>query len=148
MKVHSDRKAQITTLIADKASVTVPAKYSDFEDSFSIKSAVVLLEYTKINTHVINQEESEQLFYGPIYSLRSLELETMKTYIKTNLANGFIHSSKCPAGTPILFGKKLNGSFWLYVNYWGLSNITIKNRYLFPFISESLNCLNHAKQFT
>lgn len=76
-----------------------------------------------------------------------MKLKTLKTYIKINLANGFIHSSKSPTGTPILFDKKLNKSLLLCVNYQGLNNITIKNQYLFLFVSESLNCLGYAKQF-
>ena len=109
---------------------------------------MVLPEHTEINTHAINLQERKQLPYGPIYSLGSVELETFKTYIKTNLANGFIHPSKSPAGTPILFDKKTDGSFRLCVNYWGLNNITIKNQYPLPLIGESLDRLGRAKQFT
>ena len=76
-----------------------------------------------------------------------MELETLKTYIKTNLANGFICPSKSSANTPILFDKKPNGSLQLCVNYRGLNNITIKNRYPLPLIGESFDCLGHAKQF-
>lgn len=31
----------------------------------------------------------KQPLYGPIYSLKLVELETLKTYIKTNLARGW-----------------------------------------------------------
>ena len=40
--------------------------------------------------------------------------------------------SKSPAGTPILFVRKKDGSLWLFV--WGLNNLTIKNRYPLPWI--------------
>ena len=48
--------------------------------------------------------------------------------LKINLANCFIHLSKSPAKAPILFDKKLDRSFCLYINYQGLNNITIKNQ--------------------
>ena len=83
-----------------------------------------------------------------MYSLGPVELETMKAYIKTNLANGFIRLSKLPAGAPILFDRTLNGFLQLCVDYWGLNNLTIKNRYPLPLIRESLNRLERAKQFT
>ena len=77
-----------------------------------------------------------------------MELEILKTYIETHLKTGFIWPSKSPAGAPILFNKKLDSSLWLCVNYQGLNNLMIKNRYLLPFINEALDRLGRAKQFT
>ena len=45
---------------------------------------------TGINKHAIKLEEGKQPFYEPIYSPRPVELETLKTYIKTYLKTGFI----------------------------------------------------------
>ena len=77
--------------------------------------------------------------YRLIYSLRLVEFKILKTYIKTNLANGFIKASKLPADTPILFVCKPNSSFRLCVNHQGLNNLIIKNRSLLPLICESLD---------
>ena len=77
-----------------------------------------------------------------------MELETLKTYIKTHLKTGFIWPSKSPAGAPILFNKKPDGSLRLCVDYRGLNNLTIKNRYPLPLIGESLDRLGRAKRFT
>ena len=117
IEVYPDREVQIAALIADKAPITIPAEYSDFENVFSKKSAAVLPKYTEINTHAINLKKGKEPHYGPIYSLGTVDLETLKIYIKTNLANSFIRPSKSPAGTPILFNKKPNGSLWLCVDY-------------------------------
>ena len=148
IEIYPDREIQIVTLIADKAPVTISAEYSDFEDVFSKKSTAMLPEHTEINTHAIDIEEGKQPPYGPIYSLELVELEILKTYIETNLANGFISSSKSPAGALIMFDKKPDRSFCLCVDYWGLNNITIKNQYLLPFVVKSLDRLGRAKQFT
>ena len=148
MEVHPDQEVQIAALIANKALVSIPLEYSDFEDMFSKKSAAVLPEYTEINTHAIDLEEGKQLLYRSIYSLEPVKLKTLKIYIKTNLANGFIRLSKSPAGVSILFDKKFDGSFRLYVNYRGFNNITIKNRYPLLFIGEFFNRLSRAKEFT
>ena len=128
--------------------VTVPTKYLDFADVFLEKSANVLPEQTGANEHVIKPEEGKQTPYGPIYSLGPVELETLKTYIKTNLSNGFIQTSKSPADAPILFVRKPNGNFCLYVDYQGLNNLTIKNWYPLSLIGESLDRLRQAKQLT
>ena len=112
-------------LLAKK--VTVVAKYFDFADVFSKKSANVLPERTGANKHAIELEKGKEPPYGPIYSLRPVELETPKTYIKIKLANGFIQASNSQAGAPILFVRKPNNSFCLCVNYQGLNNLTNKN---------------------
>ena len=81
-----------------------------------------------MNEHAIELEKDKQPPFGPIYSLGSVELEMLKTYIETNLANGFIWPSKSLAGAPIFFNQKPNGSLRFYVDYRDLINITIKNR--------------------
>ena len=138
---------QISGLIAEEAPTKVSAKYLDFADIFSLDLAIELHKHTEINIHAIDLEKDKQPPYRLIYSLGPVELETLKTYIKTNLANGFIYLSKSPAGTLILLNKKSDGSLCLYVNYWDLNNITIKNWYLLLLVNESFNRLSHTKQF-
>ena len=147
MAMNPDRKAQIEAqsgaqvgaLLFDEAPTEVPAEYSDYSDVFSAENAAELPENTGMNEHAIKLEEGKQPPFGPIYSLGPVELETLKTYIETNLANGFIRPSKSPAGAPILFDQKPDGSLCLCVDYWGLNNITIKNRYPLLLIRESLD---------
>ena len=157
MLVHSERQAQIEAeahidakgqsgaqvgaLIFNKAPTGVPAEYSDYSNVFSAENTAELPENTGINEHAIELEEGKQPLFGPIYSLGPIELETLKTYIETNLANGFIRPSKSPAKAPILFDQKPNGSLRLCVDYRGLNNITIKNQYPLPLIGELLDWL-------
>ena len=70
-----------------------------------------LPKHTEINDHVIELVDGKQPPYRPIYSLKPVELETLKAYIKTNLANGFIRPSKSPVGTSILFDQKSDSFF-------------------------------------
>ena len=144
--IHPDRKAQIASLLTEE--VKILEKYSDFTDVFSKEKTLVLPERIELNEHAVDLEDGKQPPYGPIYSLGPVKLETLKTYIETHLKTGFIRPSKSPAGAPILFDKKLDGSLRLCVNYRGLNNLTIKNRYLQPLIGESLDRLGQAKRFT
>ncbi len=77
-----------------------------------------------------------------------MELETLKAYIKNNLASSFIRPSKSPARAPILFNKKPDGSLRLYIDYQGLNNLVIKNQYPLPLVDESLDRLGWARYFT
>ena len=58
-----------------------------------------------------------QLYYGSIYSLTAKELKALKEYIKENLKKGFIRKSKSPAGAPVLFVMKRDGTLRLCVDY-------------------------------
>ena len=101
MPIYSFCQAQITLVTSDKTGILT--KYSKFSNVFSSDSMVELPEYTGFNNHLINLLNNKQLFYGPIYSLGPVELETLKTYIKANIASSFIKSSKFPTGALILF---------------------------------------------
>ena len=139
MTIHPAREAHIALLLGKK--VTVSAEYVDFVNLFLKESAEVLPERTCINEHAIKLEEGKQPSYGPTYSLSLVELETLKTYIKTNLTNSFIQLSKSSVGVPILLVCKPNGSLQLCIDYQYLNNLTIENRYPLPLIGESLDWL-------
>ena len=126
----------------------MPTKYLDFADVFLRKSVNVFPKQTGANEYAIKLEKGKQPPYGPIYSLEPVELEILKTYIETNLTNGFIRILKSSAGAPILFVRKANGSLCLCVDYQELNNFTIKNWYPLLLIGESLDWLGWAKQFT
>lgn len=75
-----------------------------------------LLENTSMNEHAAKLINRKQLFYDPIYTLSLVELKILKTYIEIYLKTRFIQSSKSPADTSILFDKKPNSNFYLYVS--------------------------------
>ena len=147
LDVYLLKRSQISGLIAEEAPTKVPTKYLDFVNVFFLNLAFKLFKYTGINNHAIKLVDSQQPPYKPIYSLGPVELETFKAHIKTNLANNFIIPSKSPVGTPILFNQKSNNFFQLRVDYQGLNNLTIKNRYPLPLIGKLLDRLGRAKQF-
>ena len=99
--IHPTWKAQIALLLTIK--VIVLAEYINFTNIFFNKCAKIFLEWTSINKHTIELKNDKQLSYKPIYSLKLFEHNTLKTYMKTNLANGFIWLLKSSAGIFILF---------------------------------------------
>ena len=101
--VHLSRRPKISGFIAKETPTKVLANYSDFADVFSPDFASEFLEHTGINDHAIELVDGQQPPYGLIYILEPVELESLKAYIKTNLANGFIRPSKSPAGGHIPF---------------------------------------------
>ena len=66
------------------------AEYSNYSNVFLAENIAKLLENYRINEHANKLEEGKQLPFESIYNLRLVELEILKNYIKTNLANSFI----------------------------------------------------------
>jgi len=83
-----------------------------------------------------------------LYSLTHHELEACKKWIEENLDKGLIRASSSPAGVLILFVKKGDGSLRLVVDYRGINEGTIKNRYPLPLIRKTLMRISKARFFT
>ena len=127
MPVHLSYQAEIRLLLADKAPTKIPSKYLDYADIFLFDLIIELVENTGMNKHAIKLVEDKQPLDGLIYSLKLVELETLKTYIETHLKTGFIQSSKSLTDTPIFFDQKPDRSLRFSIDYQGLNNLTIKN---------------------
>ena len=67
---------------------------------------------------------------------------------KDNLDKWFIHSSSSPVKAPVLFTKKSAGSLRLCVDYRGLNEGTIKNRYPLPLLHDTLLRLKQEKYYS
>ena len=106
--VYLSHKSQITSLIIKKALIKVLAKYINFTNMFSLDLFFKLLEHSRINNNIIKLVDSQQPLYGPIYNLKSVDLEILKVYIETNLAKKFIKLSKSPVNALIFFNRKLD----------------------------------------
>lgn len=89
-EIHPFCKAQITLLKFIGAPITVFLEYSNFADVYLMELVAELPEHTGINNHVIDFVDGKKSLYEPIYNLWPIALKTSKTYIKINLADGFI----------------------------------------------------------
>ena len=81
-------KVEVKILLFYKTLIAIPLQFFNYSNIFLAKNAVKLLLYIKINDHTIKTKKDKQLFFSPIYSLRPVELEILKTFIEINLVNG------------------------------------------------------------
>lgn len=88
MTINQIQNERIFLFLTEKFMIF--QKYSNILDIFSKKLTVILLKYFNINKYTIGLKLDKQLLYRPVYSLDAVELETLKTYIKTNLTKIFI----------------------------------------------------------
>ena len=98
--------------------------------------------------HEIKLKEGKEPTSQPIYPMSAERLQKVKEYIEDNLRKGHIRQSTSPAGYPILFAEKKDGTLRLCVDYRRLNDITVKNRYTLPLISELQDRFQGAKWFT
>ena len=69
-------------------------------------------------------------------------------FLDENLRSGRIQASKSPMASPVFFVKKKDGSLRLVQDYRKLNDMTIKNSYPLPLISDIVGKLKKAKWFT
>lgn len=85
---------------------------------------------------------------GRLYSLSAPEHQAMDDYIQTALKSGIIRQSSSPAGAGFFFVGKKDKTLRPCIDYRGLNDITVKNRYPLPLISTGFELLQGAKIFT
>jgi hypothetical protein len=79
--------------------------------------------------------------YSPLYNLLELQLEALQEYLTNALRKKWIRPSTSLVGASILFIPKKDRGLRLYINYYSLNKITIKNRHPLPLINKILNRL-------
>jgi hypothetical protein len=129
--------------IADR----LPEIYREWASVFSKEEINRLPDHTEYD-HRIEMIEGAVPPFGPIYPLSEKELKTLREYLRKELAAGKIRRSKSPAGAPIIFVPKPDGSMRLRVDYRGLNKSTVKDRTPLPLMSELRERLGRAKIFT
>jgi hypothetical protein len=134
-----DKKPNIRTI--------VPPEYHDYLKIFE-KANADKLPLHRPSDHTIPLMDGFKPPFGPLYSLSRPELEELKCWLDENLSKGFIHTSLSPTAAPILFVKKGDGWFRLVIDYRGINEGTVKNRYPLPLLQDTLINLSKAKWFT
>ena len=122
-------------------------EYRDYADIFSSEMARALPVHSE-HDHRIELEEGKVPPSGPIYPISRRELDVLYEYIKKMEDSSKIRRSSSPAGAPILFVPKPDGSLQLYIDYTGLNKITSKNIYPLPLMNELRDRLGKATVFT
>ena len=84
----------------------------------------------------------------PPYRFSLPELAQLKNQLDEMLELGFIRPSISPWAAPILFKKKKDESLRLCINYHGLNQVTIKNRYVIPMMDDLRDRIHGARLFS
>jgi hypothetical protein len=126
----------------------IPREYRQYEQLFREQPDDEALPEHGPWDHEIPLQEGKQPTFQKIYPLNGIQRTALKEWLETSLRKGHIRPSTSPAGYPILFVPKKNGKLRLCIDYRKLNEITIKNRYPLPLISEIRDRLYGAEWFT
>ena len=131
----------------DNVYDALPPKYHDFVDIFQAAEKQSLPERGP-HDHAIDLEPGQQPPFGKLYLMLPTELNALRVYLNKAIKAGIIQKLISPAASPVMFVPKANRSLQLVIDYRHLNDITIKNRYPLPLISDMLDRLQGAKMFT
>ena len=133
----------------DKKSLPmIPREYQDLSKVFEdLKGPESLPDHQPWDCE-IPLVEGKQVQYSRLYQLSTEQQKVLKAYIEDMLKRGLIRESKSPAGYPIIFVPKSEKEERACVDFRQLNDITVKDRYPLPLISELQDQLREAKIFT
>jgi hypothetical protein len=125
----------------------LPPHYHEYSDVFS-RSAADELPPHRPQDHEIRLYEGKQPPHFRPRGMSQEELVATKKYLDEHLDKGFIRPSGSSSAAPVLLVRKPGGGLRFCVDYRGLNDITVKNRYPIPLIRETLDRLSKAKYFS
>lgn len=125
----------------------VPEPYREFLDVFSEEKSHRLPERRPYD-HAIDLVPDAKMTHSKTYHLSHDEEKELDKFIDENLEKGYIRESKSPMSSPFFFVAKKNGKLRPTQDYRKLNDITIKNRYPLPLISEIIDSAQDFKYFT
>ncbi|XP_019085865.1 PREDICTED: uncharacterized protein LOC104750837 [Camelina sativa] len=140
--------------------VTLTAMGGDDKEGMGVEDIVIVKNYEDVfkpleglppprsHPFTINLEPGATPIAKPPYRMTPAELAELKTQLEDLLEKGFIRPSSSPWGAPVLFVKKKDGSMRLCIDYRGINNITIKDKYSLPRSDELLDQLKGASWFS
>ena len=143
--VSAPRTASVDSDFPDLSGV--PPCYLDLKEVFNKTRATSLPPHRPYDC-AIDLLPGSSPPRGRLYSLSSPEVKTMTDYIDSSLAAGLIRPSSSPAGAGFFFVDKKDKTLRPCIDYRGLNDITVKNRYPLPLISSAFELLKNAKIFT
>uniref|UniRef100_A0A3Q2YAJ9 ribonuclease H n=1 Tax=Hippocampus comes TaxID=109280 RepID=A0A3Q2YAJ9_HIPCM len=125
----------------------VPSCYHDLQQVFS-KDRVRSLPPHRPYDCAIDLQVGAPLPSSRLHQVSHPEQEALREYINSSLAAGLIRPSRSPLGAGFFFVEKKDKSLRPCVDYRGLNDITIKNKYPLPLLDSAFAPLQSATIFS
>lgn len=134
----------------------VPGAYHGFKQVFLKDRALYLPSYRAYDCF-IDLVPGAPLPTKELYNLSKQEMDAMETYVQESLAAGLVRTSSSPVVAGFFFVEKKNKTLQPRIDFRGLNDITVKNKYPLPLIDSDwgtngtprsvLNCVTWSTRF-
>ncbi|KAK2899769.1 hypothetical protein Q8A73_012898 [Channa argus] len=125
----------------------IPPAYHDLAPVFNKEQALSLPPHRPFDC-AIDLQPGAPLPTGRLYNLSHPEREAMEKYIRESLQAGLIRPSSSPVAAGFFFVSKKDKTLCPCIDYQGLNNITVKNKYPLPLLNSAFESLQGATIFT
>lgn len=125
----------------------IPPAYHDLWEVFSKECPLSLSPHRPYDC-TIDLLPGAPLPSCRFYNLSQPEQEAMEQYIKDFLAAGIIRPSSSPVGAGFFFVSKKDKSLRPCIDFCGLDDITVKNKYPLPLMNSAFVSLQEGAIFT
>ena len=95
----------------------------------------------------LTSETAAPVYRSP-YRMSPKEVEAATAYVSDLLAKGWIQPSTSPWGAPIMFVPKPGGKLRTCINYTGLNDLTVRDKFPLPRIDALLDQLSGSTIFS
>lgn len=126
---------------------SMPPVYHDLAEVFSKHRALSLPPHRPYDC-AIDLLPGAAFPTSRLYNLSALERDAMETYITESLDSGIIRLSSSPLGAGFFFVAKKDKTLRPCIDFRGLNNITVKNKYPLPLINSAFEPLHGATIFS
>lgn len=126
---------------------TIPSVYHDLQEVFSKDKALSLPPHRPYDC-AIELLPGAPLPSQKLYNLSKPEKESMEQYITDSLAAGLIRPSSSPVGAGFFFVEKKDKTLRPCIDFRGINDITVKNKYPLPLIDSAFGPLHQATVFS
>ena len=126
---------------------SVPTIYHDLGEAFSKSKALSLPPHRPYDCE-INIIPGSTLPSSRLFHLSRPEREAMEKYLTDSVHSGIIRPSTSPVGAGFFFVAKKDKTLRPCIDYRGLNQITVKNRYPLPLINSAFELLQEATVFS
>ena len=151
LELHKISKKDIQKYLDDKLLFDIKEifrrlsiEYYNLIDTFLFQN-ITILSFYYLFDYKIKLFPNQIPLYHRLYTYSLYKLLIICKYLDKHLEKSFIKANKSFITASILLTYKPKGDIYIYIDYKGLNNIIIKNRYLIPLIYETLDILYHIK---
>ena len=125
----------------------IPEVYHEYKDIFA-KETFDKLPWHRPWDHAIELLPGNHKVNCKTYNLTIAEQKKLDNFLEENLSTSRIWPSKSQFASTFFFVKKKDGKLHPIQDYQKLNDITVKNQYPLPLISELIDKLKNTKYYT